>query len=178
MKQNLVFIAQSLDGFIADRNNGLEWLEMVPNPNGLDLGYASFMQRVDALLMGRNTFDTICSFDIDWPYTKPVFVVSNSLSEIPEKYKGKIELVKGNLQAVLESIHAKGYESLYIDGGKTIQNLLKEDLIDEIIVTTIPILLGGGAALFGELPMEQKYDLMESKVLLNQIVQSTYKRKK
>ncbi|WP_282126188.1 dihydrofolate reductase family protein [Marinifilum flexuosum] len=178
MKQNLVFIAQSLDGYIADRNGGLGWLEMVPNPEKLDMGYMSTIERIDALVMGRNTFDTVCSFGIDWPYTKPVFVISNSMSEVPGKYKGKIELVKGSLSEILESIHAKGYESLYIDGGKTIQSFLKEDLIDELIVTTIPILLGEGASLFGNLPKEQEYELVESKVYLDQIVQSAYKRKR
>lgn len=177
MKQNLVFIAQSLDGYIADRNNGLEWLEMIPNPDRLDLGYKSFMERIDALVMGRNTFDTVCSFGIDWPYTKPVFVISNSMNEVPEKYQGKVELVKGSLSEILKSIHSKGYESLYIDGGKTIQSFLNEDLIDELIVTTIPILLGGGASLFGELHKEQKFELLESKVQLEHIVQSRYKRK-
>lgn len=178
MKQNLVFIAQSLDGYISDRNGGLGWLEMVPNPEKLDMGYVSMIERVDALVMGRNTFDTVCSFGIDWPYTKPVFVISNSMSEVPEKYKGKIELVNGSLKEILENIHAKGYESLYIDGGKTIQSFLKEDLIDELIVTTFPVLLGGDASLFGDLPKEQEYELMESKVYLDQIMQTAYKRKK
>ena len=178
MKQNLVFIAQSLDGYIADRNGDLGWLEMIPNPDQLDLGFVSLMNRVDALIMGRNTFDTVCSFDIEWPYTKPVFVMSNSLSEIPEKYKGKVEMVRGSLSEILDLIHAKGHESLYIDGGKIIQSFLEEDLIDELIVSTLPVLLGGGTNLFADLPKQQEYELVESRVFLGQIVQSSYKRKK
>lgn len=178
MKQNLVFIANSLDGYIADKNNGLAWLEMIPNPEQNDCGYKAFIERVDALVMGRKTFETVCSFDIEWPYTKPVFVLSNSLNEVPEKYQGKVELVKGKLRDVLETINSKGYESLYIDGGSCIQSFLKEDLIDELIVSTFPVLLGGGAPLFGNLPKEQEYELVSSEVMLGQIVQSQYKRKR
>lgn len=177
MKQNLVFIAQSLDGYIADRNGGIAWLEMIPNPDQLDLGYFPFMERVDAIVMGRSTFEVVCSFDIDWPYTKPVFVLSNSMTEIPEEYKGKIELVKGKLSDVLETIHSKAYESLYIDGGTCVQSFLQEDLIDELTVTTMPILLGGGSPLFADLPKEQEFELVESKVFLKQIVQNRYIRK-
>eukprot|EP01029_Cantina_marsupialis_P022889 TRINITY_DN561_c1_g6_i1.p5 TRINITY_DN561_c1_g6~~TRINITY_DN561_c1_g6_i1.p5 ORF type:complete len:179 (+),score=9.91 TRINITY_DN561_c1_g6_i1:1653-2189(+) len=178
MKQNLVFIAQSLDGFIADRNGGLDWLNMVPNPDQIDMGYHSFVERVDAIVMGRSTFEMVCSFDIEWPYTKPVFVMSNSLSELSQEYKGKAELVKGTITEILESIHGKGYHSLYIDGGVTVQSFLKEDVIDELIITTIPILLGGGSPLFKSLPKEMKFELVESEVMLDQIVQSRYKRKR
>jgi dihydrofolate reductase len=178
MKQNLVFIANSLDGYIADRNNGLAWLEMIPNPDQNDCGYNAFIERVDALVMGRKTFETVCSFDIEWPYTKPVFVLSSTMAEVPEKYKGKVELVTGKLSDVLETINSKGYESLYIDGGSCIQSFLKEDLIDELIVSSFPILLGGGAPLFGNLPKDQVYELVKSEVMLGQIVQSHYKRKR
>ncbi len=102
--------------------------------------------------MGRATFETVCGFDIEWPYDKTVFVLSNSLTHIPEKYKGKVELVKGSLSEILKEIHNRGYYNLYIDGGKTIQSFLKEDLIDEMIITIIPYLLGAGTTLFSELP--------------------------
>ncbi|WP_421920108.1 dihydrofolate reductase family protein [Marinifilum sp.] len=178
MKQNLVFIAQSIDGYIANRKNELDWLDMIPNPNQLDLGYRSFIEKVDAIVMGHNTFNTVCSFDIDWPYIQPVFVISNSMRELPEKYQGKVELVNGKLSDILEMIHSKGFESLYIDGGKTIQSFLNEDRIDELIVSTLPILLGGGVPLFRDLIKEQEFELLESKVYLNNIVQNRYKRRR
>jgi dihydrofolate reductase len=84
IRKNLVFIAQSLDGYIADRNGGLEWLNAVPNPDRQDLGYESFYQGTDALVMGRNTFETVCGFETDWPYDKPVFVLSRTLDSVPE----------------------------------------------------------------------------------------------
>jgi len=176
-KRNLVFIAQSLDGYIADKNGGLEWLESVPNPNGLDMGYSAFTSKVNAIVMGRTTFETICNFGIDWPYTKPVFVLSKSLKYLDEKFKNKVEIVNGPLSTVLEAINKKGYNKLYIDGGQVIQSFLKEDLIDEMIVTTIPILLGGGHSLFGDLDQQMAFDLLKSEVILDAIVQSSYRRK-
>lgn len=177
-KKNIVFIATSIDGYIADKNGGLDWLNSVPNPNNDDMGYVEFTNGIDALVMGRTTFETVIGFDVPWPYNKPVFVLSNKLKEIPKSHKDKAFLVKGTLMEILEQIHQKGYKILYIDGGATIRNFLKADLIDEIILTTIPILLGGGSSLFGELPNAQKFELIETKTFLNQISQRHYKRKK
>tara|TARA_R110001583_G_scaffold7396_1_gene36602 strand:- start:177 stop:716 length:540 start_codon:yes stop_codon:yes gene_type:complete len=177
-KRNLVFIGASLDGYIADRNGGLNWLTAIPNPEQSDMGYTEFMAQVDALVMGRKTFETVCGFEGDWPYAKPIFIVSRTLDTIAEEYRDKAELVKGSLVQILEKIHNKGYHRLYIDGGVTIQNFLKEDLIDEITITTIPIVLGGGSALFSVLPKELEFTLVESKIFLNQLVQSHYRRKR
>lgn len=177
-KRNLVFIGASLDGYIADRNGGLNWLTAIPNPEQSDMGYTEFMAQVDALVMGRKTFETVCGFEGDWPYAKPIFIVSRTLDTIAEEYRDKAELVKGSLVQILEKIHNEGYHRLYIDGGVTIQNFLKEDLIDEITITTIPIVLGGGSALFSVLPKELEFTLVESKIFLNQLVQSHYRRKR
>lgn len=177
-KKNSVFIATSLDGYIADKNGGIDWLNSIPNPDHVDMGYMEFSNGIDALVMGRTTFETVLGFDIEWPYEKPVFVLSNKLKEIPESHKEKAHLVKGTLTEILQHIHGKGYKRLYVDGGITIRNFLKEDLIDEMVITTIPILLGGGISLFGELPNELKFDLIGTKTFLNQITQNHYKRKK
>ena len=173
----MVFIGASLDGYIADRNGGLNWLTTIPNPEQSDMGYNAFMAQVDALVMGRKTFETVSGFQGDWPYSKPVFIVSRTLDTLAEEYWDKAELVKGSLTEILEQINSKGYHRLYIDGGVTIQNFLNEDLIDEMTITTIPILLGGGSALFSILPIELEFALVESKVFLNQLVQNRYIRK-
>ena len=175
---NIVFIATSLDGYIADKDGGLDWLQSIPNPKKLDMGWADLIERIDAVVMGRNTFDVVCNFDCDWPYSKPVFVLSNSMKSIPEGYEGKAELIKGSLSAVIETIHQKGHKYLYIDGGVTVQNFLKEDLIDELIITVIPTLLGGGIPLFGELPKPMTFEHVKTEVFLNAIVQNHYHRKK
>lgn len=175
-KRNSVFIATSLDGYIADKNGGLEWLDSIPNPDNIDMGYNEFISQIDAIVMGRITFETVCGFDIDWPYQIPVFVLSNTLTKIPEKFKRNATLVKGTLTEILQQIHQQGCHHLYIDGGTTIQGFLKEDLIDDMVITTIPILLGGGSPLFSELPNELNFECTNSIVYLNKIVQNQFRR--
>lgn len=177
-KLNAVFIASSLDGYIADRDGGIEWLHSYPDPDNSDMGYGEFMSGIDALLMGRNTFETVCGFDMDWPYSKPVFVLSNSLSQIPEKFKGKAEPVRGHLSEVVKQINERGYKRLYIDGGRTIQSFLRDDLIDEITITTIPCLLGGGIPLFDTLDAVLRFECAHSVVYKNGVVQSKFIRKR
>ncbi|WP_411030564.1 dihydrofolate reductase family protein [Spongiimicrobium sp. 3-5] len=177
-KRNSVFIATSLDGYIADKNGGIDWLYSIPNPDKSDLGFNKFNSQIDAMVMGRNTFETVCGFNMDWPYKMPVFVLSNSLKEIPKDYQNKAYLVKGTMQEVVEHIHQKGYYGLYIDGGKTIQNFLMEDLIDDLIITTIPIVLGEGIPLFVVLDHKLDFELRSSEVHINQLVQSHYCRKR
>lgn len=176
-KRNMVFVASSLDGYIADRNGGLDWLQSIPNPDNNDMGYKGFIEQVDAILMGRKTFETICSFEIDWPFYKPVFVLSRTLKSLPDEYKDKAELVQGKLREILAEVHQKGNSRLYIDGGATVQSFLREDLIDELIITTIPILLGGGTSLFSDLPKVLEFEHVKSEVFLDEIVQNHYKRK-
>lgn len=175
---NSVFIATSMDGYIADKNGGLDWLQSIPNPDNLDFGWSDFIDRIDAIVMGRNTFEKVCSFDCDWPYPKPVFVLSNSLTSLPEEYDGKAQLINGSLSGVLQTIHEKGHTQLYIDGGATVRSFLREGLIDEMIVTVIPTLLGGGAPLFGELPEPMEFEHVRTDVFLNAIVQNHYRRKR
>jgi dihydrofolate reductase len=174
---NIVYIATSLDGYISDKDDGLDWLDSIPNPDNIDMGYGDLMNSVDAIVMGRKTFEVVCGFDGPWPYSKPVFVLSNSMSSLPEGYEGKAELVSGSLADVLATLHGRGHQDLYIDGGTTIQNFLKEDLIDEMIITVLPILLGGGSSLFGELSQPMEFEHVKTEVLLNAMVQCCYRRR-
>jgi dihydrofolate reductase len=177
-KKNIVFIAKSLDGYIAGKNGELDWLESIPNPDNVEMGFASLMQEIDAIVMGRTTFEVVCHFSGDWPYTKPVIVLSNSLKEAPEKLNQRVSIMKGKPQEIIIELHKRGFFKLYIDGGRTVQGFLKADLIDELRITTIPILLGGGFPLFGDLDVPLEFDHIESKVFLNQIVQNHYRRKR
>lgn len=176
-QKNIVFIAQSLDGYIADKNGKLEWLQMVPNPNNESTGFNELMEEIDALIMGRNTYEKVLSFGVDWPYSKPVFVLSNSLKEISDSLKDIVHLVKGELEEVLNHIHHLGYHKLYIDGGNVVQQFLHEELIDEMRITTIPVLLGGGTPLFGALANPQEWKHIKTEVLLGEMVQSWYRKK-
>jgi len=175
-KKNSVFIATSLDGFIADKNGGIDWLDTFPEINNIDTGYATFTSEIDALVMGRTTFETVLAFGIEWPYKKPVFVASTSLREIPIELKDKVHLVKGKPSEILQLIHQAGFYRLYIDGGKLIQSFLKEDLIDQMIITVIPVLLGSGYPLFGDLPDKLNFECVETKHYLNKIAQNHYLR--
>jgi dihydrofolate reductase len=138
---NLIYIATSLDGFIARQNGDISWLENVPNVHNSDFGYGDFINRIDGVILGRNTYEAVLGFE-SWPYNQPVFVLSNSLNKIPQELEGKVEIVNGELKSILDTLKARKIHNLYIDGGKTIQSFLKEDLIDEMIITTVPILLG------------------------------------
>lgn len=177
-RKNIVFIAKSLDGFIAGKNNELDWLEMISNPEHNDLGFDSLMNEIDAIVMGKTTFETVLDFGGEWPYKKHIFVLSNSLKTVPENLQEKVTLLKGTVQEILKTIHVKGFYNLYIDGGKTVQNFLKEDLIDELRMTTIPILLGEGISLFDTLPKLLEFSHVKTEVFLGQLVQSSYGRKR
>jgi len=175
---NKVFIAKSLDGYIARKNGEIDWLDLIPNPEKKSLGYLEFINDIDAIIMGRGSFEIVLSFEEAWPYTQPLYVLSTTLKEIPEPLKNKVELIYGSIPEVLEQLHNKGHKNLYIDGGKTIHSFLKEDLIDELIITTIPILLGGGIPLFHELSDSLEFEHVKSELFLDQLVQNHYRRKR
>jgi dihydrofolate reductase len=174
---NIVYIATSLDGYIARKDGNIDWLVELPNPDKNDYGFSDFMKRIDGLVMGRNTFEMVLKFG-QWPYAKPVFVLSKTLKEIPGDLKNKVELAQGNLNKILGELKERGFENLYIDGGKTIQSFLKQDLIDEIIITRIPIILGFGIPLFGEMDLELRFEHVQTEVLNKALVKSRYLRKK
>ena len=178
VNSNKVFIATSMDGYIADKHGGIEWLDSIPEVNSIDTGYAAFMADIDALVMGRATYEKVLSFGIDWPYTKPVYVVSNSLEFISSELQGKVFLVSGDLDDILKSIQEKGHCRLYIDGGSLIQSFLRQDLIDEMVITVIPVLLGSGIPLFGHLSEQLLFECRETKHFLNSIVQNHFVRKR
>lgn len=169
-----IYIATSLDGYIADENNSIEWLNIIPFTQEIQNEFDSFIENIDCIIMGKNTFETVISFD-EWPYKKEVFVLSNSMKNIPNKYENKAKLVnEKNMFNLINLLKDKGYKNFYIDGGTTIQNFLKENLIDEMIITTIPIILGSGKSLFCQLSNSIEFRLIKSKILSNCCVQSTY----
>lgn len=172
---NYVYIAESLDGFIATTNGGIEWLLDMPNADGSDFGYADFMNGIDAIVMGRNSFDKVLTFN-EWPYDKPVFVLSNTLDTIPRISGAKIEIERGDLKSLVSRLGDQGFANLYIDGGKVVQSFLKEDLIDELIITRIPILLGDGIPLFGKLSVVRNFRHAKTEILGDSLVKSRYVR--
>ena len=145
------YIATSLDGFIARPDGGLDWLDAaqarITPPE--DCGYADFMQGIDALVMGRNTYEKVRGFT-PWPYAKPVYVLSRSLKELPDAPAG-VQLFSGTPAELVAHAAAQGQPRLYVDGGLTLQSFIVAGLLDEITLTRIPVLLGEGLPLFGPL---------------------------
>lgn len=171
-----VFIATSLDGYIAREDGSIDWLEEANKvvPAGEDCGYAAFMSTVDLLVMGSGTFEKVLGFPA-WPFgDKPVWVVSQTLEALPDHVPPQVRLAKGTVQQIAAQALQLGYQRLYVDGGKLIQSFLREGLITDLTVTTIPILLGAGRALFGALPWDVALALVSSVAYPFGFVQSTY----
>jgi len=173
-----VYIATSLDGFIARKDGELDWL---PGSDGTaaadpeDFGYDSFMQSVDALVLGRNTFEFVAATGL-WPYgKKTVIVLSSTLKGLPDGIPDSVELHDASPKELHQELVRRGLQHVYVDGGKTIQGFLREGLIDELIVTTVPVLIGTGIPLFGPLERDQKVIHVETKSFSNGFVQSRYK---
>ena len=179
-----VYIATSLDGFIARPDGGLDWLpgaETPPAPSNEpaeDYGFGAFMESVDFLVMGRNTFALVADFE-PWPYAgTPVIVLSSRPVDIPSRLAGAVEWMAGSPQAVVEALAARGGKHLYIDGGKTIQGFLAAGLIDQLIITRVPVLIGAGIPLFGPLPADTQLRHITTQAFANGLVQSAYAVKK
>jgi len=172
---NFVYIATSLDGFIATSDGGLDWLDEIPNPEGHDFGYAKFMNGIDAIVMGRKTFEKVLSFS-SWPYDKPVYVLSKSKVLVPKDLEKKVEIVNENPKTLVAQLKELGHQTLYIDGGITIQGFLEEDLVDEMIITRFPVLLGKGTPLFGKLTRRLYFNHKRTEVLNEILVKSYYTR--
>jgi len=173
--KNIVYIAASIDGFIARKDGNLDWLFEIPNPEGSDFGFTEFMKEIDAVVMGRKTYEFVASMD-PWPYEKPVFVLSKSIKTIPTRLQDKVALMDEEPAEVVRILNSRKYNNLYIDGGKTIQSFLKEELIDELIITRIPILLGEGIPLFSTINKEQKYEHIKTEIFNNALVKSHYNK--
>jgi dihydrofolate reductase len=141
--QCAVFIAASLDGFIARSDGGLDWLSVVERPSE-DYGYRAFFDGVDALVMGRRTYDTVLGFD-DWPYTGKRCLV---LTHAPASPRADEEFVSGAPAVLLDRLGAEGVRRVYVDGGAVIRQFLAAGLVDELTVSLIPVLLGDGIPLF------------------------------
>lgn len=171
-----VFIAASLDGFIARANGEIDWLDFdYGESDGGDYGYQTFFNSVDALVMGRNSFEKVLSFGGEWYYkNKPVIVLSSGKVHIPEKLSATVSAMSGQPEKVTEQLATRGFKHLYIDGGQTIQRFLNSRFIQTIIITTIPILLGDGIPLFGPLENDIRLRHLSTKAFSNGFVQNTY----
>ena len=171
-----VFIAVSLDGYIAREDGGLDWLDAANATVtcGEDCGYARFMQSVDAIAMGRKSYEKVRSFSA-WPYgDTAVIVLSRNALEIPESLSATVSHSSETPEALCKRLAEQGNERLYIDGGVTIQRFLAAGLITDLTITTIPVILGGGIPLFGRLDQDIALKHVSTKSYDFGFVQSTY----
>ena len=165
-----VFIATSLDGFIARQNGALDWLPTECEPHG----YEEFIASVDAIVLGRKTWEFVLSFP-GWHYgTLPVIVLSSTLSELHAPEGATCTLMSGEPNEIVAQLAERGLKHLYIDGGITIQRFLLAGLIQRLIITRIPVLLGAGIPLFGSLPRDIHLRHIATRSYQAGLVQSEY----
>jgi dihydrofolate reductase len=170
-----VYIATSLDGFIARENGDLDWLPGGGDAKaGEDYGYKAFMNTVDVLVMGRNTYEKVLTFG-EWPYgDKRVVVLTSRELHIPSHLARTVETMSCSPSEVVSRLSARGAKHLYIDGGKTVQGFLNAGLIQRLIITRVPVLIGRGIPLFGPLACDIKLRHIETRQFSCGLVQSTY----
>jgi len=165
-----VFVGTSLDGFIARANGDLDFLEA---GGGEPHGYDEFIATVDALVIGRKTFETVLTFG-SWPYgNKPVFVLSTR-PLAPTPPGAMVERMSGAPADIVSQLAARGIGHIYVDGGITIQRFLEAGLIHRLIITRVPVLIGGGISLFGAVPRDIPLKHVATRHYASGLVQSEY----
>lgn len=178
-----VFIATSVDGYIATLNDDVDWLETSGNKDAemgehLDMGIAAYMNSIDCMIMGRKCMEKISSFNLmpdQWPYGETrIIVLSNTVKEPPTNLKGKIELYSGDIPTLIATLESEGLTHAYIDGGTTITSFINLKLINEMTITQAPILLGDGKPLFGNIFKHIKLENAEAIAYPNDFVQFKY----
>lgn len=174
-RNTILYIATSLDGFIAPPDDSLDWLSAVAR-EGEDYGYFPFYETVDTLIVGRRTYDIASRFDGGFPHAKKECYVITSK---PQPAQGSVQFYSGDLRALVASLKSHEGGTIFIDGGAGVVNsMLKDDLIDEFVISTIPVLLGSGIRLFGEGNPRLPLRLVSSKAYESGLVQSRYLRER
>ncbi|WP_337015085.1 dihydrofolate reductase family protein [Leclercia sp. AS011] len=170
-----VFIAVSLDGYIARQDGDNGWLLQRDDPSE-DHGYTAFIADKEWIVMGRGSYEKVLTFE-EWPYDRPVLVLSRQLADtpVPEALKGKVQFSRNTPKEVLNDLAAQNVQRVYIDGGQVIQSFLREGLVADMVITTVPVLLGSGKPLFGSLPQDIDLRLLSSRSFPSGLVQSHYR---
>lgn len=172
-----LFIATTIDGFIARENGSLDWLFKLYNPNGIDHGYGDFISGIDTVVMGRKTYDDILGFDIEWPYGNcATYVVTKNTGYgvstentyvLNDLTKDGVELLRGKSSANI----------WVVGGGEIITQFISFEEIDEMILSIIPVMLGKGTRLFPGEPKESEFELINAEAFETGVVNLCYRRK-
>ncbi len=166
-----VFVGTSLDGFIARKDHGLDFL---PADGGEPHGYDEFIATVDTILIGRKTFEKVLEFGF-WPYgTRRVVVLSSRGLDLGVVREGTVEQMGGPPRDVASKLRATGASHVYVDGGVTIQKFLDAGLVHRLVITRVPVLIGQGIPLFGTLRGDVRLRHVQTKQFASGLVQSEY----
>ncbi len=173
-RQLIVYIAMSLDGYIAKPNDDLGFLSIVEQ-EGQDYGYTDFVKTVDAVIVGRKTYDKVISMGFDFPHAdKDAYIITR----IPRPNIGPVKFYSGHLKSLVHKLKSENGKNIFCDGGAEIVNeLLKDNLVDEFIISVIPILLGDRIRLFKDGRPEQKLELVSTKQFSKGLTQLHFRRK-
>ncbi|HWX18808.1 MAG TPA: dihydrofolate reductase family protein [Candidatus Binatia bacterium] len=166
-----VFVGTSVDGFIARSNGAFDFLD---EGGGEPHGYEEFIATVDTIVMGRNTFEIVLAFP-EWPYGKKrVVVLSSKPVDLSAVRGGVVEHMGGTPAEIVARLAATGAHHLYVDGGITIQRFLEAGLVQRLIVTRVPVLIGQGIPLFGPLTRDLRLHHVATRHYPGGLVQSEY----
>ncbi len=168
----ILYIATSLDGYIAKPNDNVDFLSIIEQ-EGQDYGYGDFVKTVDAVIVGRKTYDTVISMGFDFPHTdKDAYIITRT----PRPSIGSVKFYTGDIKSLVVRLKSENGKNIFCDGGAEIVNeLLKDNLIDELIISVIPILVGNGTKLFKDGRPEQKLELISAKHFEKGLTQLHYK---
>lgn len=168
----VVFLGVSLDGFIAGPGGDLSWLADCASESPAETGYNDLMATTDALVLGRNTYDAVRSFN-EWPFgTKPVYVLTHR----PLNAGHGERAVQGSMEQVLRTVHESGARAVYLDGGDVVRQALQAHLVDELVLSWVPVVLGEGNRLFGEGLPPSCWRLTHSRGFQSGMVQASYRK--
>jgi dihydrofolate reductase len=169
----ILYISMSLDGYIATKDHSIDFLSMVEH-EGEDYGYNDFVKTVDAVIIGRKTYEKVISMGYEYPHTdKDVYIITRTAKPAI----GNFKFYTGDLSLLVHQLKSQVGKNIYCDGGAEIANeLLKNNLIDEFIISVIPILLGDGIKLFNDGRPEQPLALVSAKQFDKGLLQMHYKR--
>jgi dihydrofolate reductase len=174
--RTIAYLGTSLDGFIARKDGDIDWLTQFANDEAIH-AYEEFMNRIDAIVIGRGTFEKVLTFS-SWPYKRKVFVLSNSVKQLPDTLKDKAILLSMKPEELLRYLSSMGFSTIYVDGGKVIQDFLKKDMIDEMIIAKAPILIGSGIPLFNYIHTDLQFKHIRTAVQSNGLIRSYYERER
>ena len=187
-----VFIAPSVDGYIATKDGDVTWLESLGSKlskeddnselmTHFNNAFPNFIQSVDCMIMGRKLMDVLSSFNLtdeQWPYVDTrVIVLSHSVKQAPKNLKDKVEMYSGSIDELMRKLESEGFKNAYIDGGETITQFLELELIDEMTLTLAPILLGSGRPLFHELSKKIYLEDAKATTFPNDFIEVKYRVK-